>query len=121
MSYYAKVSNGVVLEVISADDTYIQHHLLGDGEDWVQTSYGSRGGVHYGPDGQPDGLPAFRANYAAIGGTYDVVNDVFYNPQPYPSWVLSGDPAWVWEAPIPYPETGGPYTWDEATLSWVLI
>lgn len=121
MAHYAKVSGSTVLDVIVADETYIQHNLLADGEDWVQTSYGSSGGIHYGPDGKPDGLPALRANYAAIGGTYDVVNDVFYNAQPYPSWHLSGAPAWQWEPPVPYPDAPGQYVWDEATLSWVLI
>lgn len=119
MAHYAKVLDGKVLEVIVADDLYIRHHLLGGGEDWVQTSYGSSGGVHYGEDGKPDGLPALRANYAAVGGTFDYENDVFYDKQPYPSWVLSGAPAWQWEPPVPYPSTPGQFQWDEATKSWI--
>ena len=26
-----------------------------------------------------------------------------------------------WEAPVPYPDDGKTYIWDEATLSWVLV
>ena len=47
-------------------------------------------------------------------------DDVFYAPQPYPSWTISA-PTWIWQAPTPYPTDGKIYTWDEATLSWVEI
>lgn len=118
MANYAQVKNGIVVEVIVADQSVIDSGLFGDG--WLQTSYNTRGGVHYGQDGQPDGLPALRANYAGIGYTYDEINDVFYSPQPYPSWTIEA-PTWIWTAPVPYPEDGHMYTWDEATLSWVLL
>jgi hypothetical protein len=118
MSNYAKVLNGLVLEVIVADADFIKTFKDTNPGTWLQTSYNTRGGVHYGADGQPDGGVAFRANYAGIGYTYDSVNDVFYAPQPYPSWVLNTQ-TYLWDAPVPYPTTGGPYTWDEATQSWV--
>lgn len=125
MSYFAKVPNivegkGIVTDVISADDSIIQSGALGDPFTWFQTSYNTRGGVHYGSDGKPDGGIALRANYAGIGGTYDSVNDVFYDAQPYPSWAISA-PTWLWQAPVPYPNDGKSYYWDESTLSWVLI
>ena len=66
-----------------------------------------------------DQSKALRANYAGLGYTYDAVNDVFYAPQPYPSWTISA-PTWQWQAPVPYPNDGKNYVWDEATLSWVL-
>jgi hypothetical protein len=59
---------------------------------------------------------SFRAHYAGIGYTYDADNDVFYAPQPYPSWTL--DEAWNWQPPVPYPDDDGQYVWDEVTLSW---
>jgi hypothetical protein len=118
MSNYAKVLNSKVLEVIVADASFFDTFVDTSPGTWIQTSYNTRGGVHYGQDGQPDGGVALRANYAGIGYTYDAINDVFYAPQPYPSWTISA-PTWLWEAPVPYPSTGGPYTWDEATLSWV--
>jgi hypothetical protein len=119
MSNYAKVLNGLVLEVIVADASFFDTFVDTSPGIWLQTSYNTRGGIYYGQDGQPDGGVALRANYAGIGYTYDAINDVFYAPQPYPSWIISA-PTWEWQAPVPYPSTGGPYIWDEATLSWVL-
>ena len=111
MSHFAQVANGKVVNVIVAEQDVIDSGMFGTG--WVQTSYNTRGNVHYGQDGQPDGGIALRGNYAGLGYTYD--NDAFYSPQPYPSWTLSSD--FLWEAPIPQPE--GMYTWDEATLTWI--
>jgi hypothetical protein len=67
-----------------------------------------------------DQSKAIRANYAGIGYTYDQTNDVFYAPQPYPSWTISA-PTWQWQPPVPYPDDGKIYIWDEATLSWVEV
>ena len=65
-------------------------------------------------------LVALRGNYAGIGYTYDRANDVFYAPQPYPSWVISA-PDWTWKAPVAMPTDGKQYTWDEATKNWVEV
>jgi hypothetical protein len=122
MSNYAKVLNAQVLEVIVADASFFDTFVDTSPGTWIQTSYNTRGGVYYLPNSNtpsPDQSKALRANYAGIGYTYDQVNDVFYAPQPYPSWTISA-PTWLWEAPVPYPTDGGNYTWDEATLSWVL-
>ena len=118
MSNYAKVLNAKVLEVIVADASFFDTFVDTSPGTWLQTSYNTRGGVHYGQDGQPDGGVALRGNYAGIGYTYDSVNDVFYAPQPYPSWIISA-PTWEWQPPVPYPSTGGPYTWDETTQTWI--
>ena len=130
MSYFARVptltsGKGIVDDVIAAGQDVIDSGLFGDPSLWWQTSYNTFGNVHYGPDGQPDGGAPLRANYAGLGYTLDTtfvqdgVTGVFYAPQPYPSWTISA-PTWLWEAPVPYPSTGGPYIWDEATQSWVL-
>jgi hypothetical protein len=37
--------------------------------------------------------------------------------QPYPSWTWNGE---IWEAPVPYPEGGGSYVWDEENQEWVV-
>jgi hypothetical protein len=131
VSYFAKVQEitngkGIVNDVISANQSFIDSGEGGDPSLWWQTSYNTHGNVHYGQDGQPDGGVALRANYAGIGYTLDttVVQDgvigVFYAPQPYPSWILDTQ-TYCWQAPIPYPTSGGTYIWDEATLSWVKI
>jgi len=119
MSLFAEVKNGIVQQVIVADQEFIDS--LSNPEEWIQTSYNTRGGIHYAPNSNtPDGGVALRANYAGIGYTYDVINDVFYAPQPYPSWIISS-PTWLWEAPVPYPDDGKKYEWDENTISWVLM
>jgi hypothetical protein len=66
---------------------------------------------------------SFRGNYAGVGYIYDEVNDVFYRPQPYDSWILNTN-TWDWEAPIPLPEDADGnigYDWNEETQSWDLI
>lgn len=119
MSLFAEVKNGIVQQVIVADQEFIDS--LSNPEEWIQTSYNTRGGIHYAPNSNtPDGGVALRANYAGIGYTYDVINDVFYAPQPYPSWIISS-PTWLWEAPVPYPDDGKKYEWDETIQNWVLF
>lgn len=74
---------------------------FGEETNWVQTSYNS----------------TFRKRYAVIGGFYYPPKDAFVGKQPFPSW--SFNPETVdWEAPVPMPSEGGPYIWDESTLTW---
>ena len=97
MSNYAKVLNGKVLEVIVADADFFKTFKDTSPGTWLQTSYNTRGNVHYGQDGQPDGLPPFRGTYAGIGYTYDQANDVFYAPDPGEGYVLDTQ-TWLWVA-----------------------
>jgi hypothetical protein len=120
MSHFAKIQNGVVTEVIVAKQDFINSGLVGPASEWVQTSYNTRGGVHYGEDGQPDGGTALRGNYAGIGYTYDSAHDVFYAPQPYPSWTLNNT-TWLWESPVPYPTDDKTYQWNEEQRNWVEV
>ena len=108
MSHFAKIENGIVTNVIVAEQEFIDTQ---DGT-WVQTSYNTRGSVHYGQDGEEDDGVALRGNYAGIGYTYDSTNDVFYVPKPYASWTLNTS-TWYWEAPISLPDDGKDYIWDE--------
>ena len=118
MAHFAKVINGIVSTVIVAEPEFFNTFCDTSPGTWLQTSYNTHGGVHYGQDGQPDGGVALRANYAGIGYTYDSVSDVFYAPQPYPSWTISA-PDWIWKAPVPMPEDGKLYIWDEPIINWV--
>jgi hypothetical protein len=108
MSHFAKVENGIVTQVIVAEQDVIDSGMFGTG--WVQTSYNTKGNQH--PENRP-----LRGNYAGIGHIYDATNDVFYAPQPYASWTLNQS-TWLWEAPIPYPTDSKRYYWDETTISW---
>tara|TARA_R110000796_G_scaffold159263_1_gene276033 strand:- start:120 stop:461 length:342 start_codon:yes stop_codon:yes gene_type:complete len=113
MAHFAKVIDGIVTQVIVADQSFIDN--LDDSALWVQTSYNTHGGVHSG-----GGTP-MRKNYAGIGMTYDATRDAFYDPQqPYPSWSLNDDSC-LWEAPTAYPDDGLIYGWDEESTSWVQV
>jgi hypothetical protein len=124
MSHFAKIENGVVTFVTvgrQEDDGREQELCDRTGDTYRQTSYNTRGGVHYDPEtGEPseDQSKALRKNYAGIGYTYDEQRDAFIPPQPYPSWVLDEDSC-LWESPVPYPTDGEMYSWDEASGQWV--
>jgi hypothetical protein len=121
MGHFAKVVDGKVTQVIVAEPEFFDTFVDSSPGTWLQTSYNTRGGVHFVPDSDTpseDQSKALRGNYAGIGYTYDQVNDVFYAPQPYPSWILNTQ-TYLWKAPVAMPKTGGPYDWDEATQSWV--
>jgi hypothetical protein len=120
MGHFAKVNNGKVEQVIVAEADFFNGFVDTSPGTWLQTSYNTRGGVHYGQDGQPDGGVALRGNYAGIGYNYDAQNDVFYAPQPFPSWTLN-QTSWTWEAPTPYPTDNKVYQWDEPTTAWVEV
>lgn len=111
MSHFAKVENGIVTQVIVAEQDVIDSGIFGHG--WVQTSYNTKGGQH--PEGRP-----LRKNYAGIGFTYDDQKDAFIPPQPYPSWLLDEETC-LWNSPVPYPTDDKLYSWDEKTTSWVQI
>lgn len=68
---------------------------------WRQTSYNGN----------------FRKNYAGTGYTYDVARDAFIPPRLFSSWTLN-ETTCQWEPPVPMPNDGNQYTWNEATLSW---
>ena len=120
MSHFAFVEDGVVRRVIVAEHDFINSGAVGNPEQWIQTSYNTRGGVHYGPDGRPDGKPALRGNYAGVGYIYDATLDAFYVPQPYPSWQLDTT-TFTWMPPILPPNDHQAWAWNEATFSWIEI
>jgi hypothetical protein len=110
MGHFAKVVDGKVAQVIVAEPDFFDTFIDSSAGTWIQTSYNTYGNQH--PENRP-----LRGNFAGIGFTYDKPNDVFYAPQPYPSWTLN-ESTWLWEAPTPMP-TDSLYKWDEPTLSWL--
>ena len=113
MAHYAKVNNGIVEQVIVAEADFFDTFVDSSPGQWLQTSYNTHANQH--PEGRP-----LRGNYAGVGYTYDATNDVFYAPQPYPSWTLN-ETTWIWESPVAYPDDGNIYEWDEATTNWVEV
>jgi len=101
MSHFAKIENGVVTQVIVAEQDFIDSGAVGDSSQWIQTSYNSN----------------IRKRYAGIGYTYDVDLDAFISPKPFDSWILDVESA-NWIAPVPLPQDEKMYLWSEETLSW---
>jgi len=135
MAHFAKLdSNNIVIFITVGRDEDNENDISArTGDTYKQTSYNTRGGVHYGQDGQPDGGTALRGNYAGFGYTYDTTHDVFYAPRPTDksglaceSWTVSA-PTWLWTPPTPYPtDVGTPeapkqYVWDEPSKTWELV
>jgi len=122
MSHYAQLDeNNVVVFVIHAKSNDKEDEFTeSTGDVWKQTSYNTYGGVHY-TDGEPsaDQSKALRFNYAGIGYSYDENRDAFIPPKPFESWILD-EGICLWQPPLPYPEDGGNYRWDEDLFSWEL-
>lgn len=119
MAHFAKLDEtNKVLEVIVVkndviiDDFGKENEELGvqflkqtfGWDHWKQTSYNG----------------AFRKNFAGINFTYDPVLDAFIPVKPYDSWLLNTDKC-LWEPPIPLPQDGQLYFWDETIKNWVLF
>lgn len=120
MAYFAQLDDAsLVINVIAVNNDTIDNlpfpesepigvafcqSLYGSDTVWKQTSYNSN----------------FRKNYAGFGFTYDSVLDAFIPPKPYPSWLLNTTTC-KWNAPVPKPQDGQIYYWDEATLSWIEV
>jgi hypothetical protein len=108
MAHFAEINeSGIVLRVLVVNNDLEYRGAdflandLGLGGTWVQTSYNGN----------------IRKNFAAIGDVYDAARAAFIAPKPFPSWVFN-ETTCRWDAPIPYPNDGRDYSWNEETLSW---
>jgi hypothetical protein len=110
MAHFAQVDeNNVVTQVLVVPDE--QEHRgqdflaidLGLGGRWIQTSYNGN----------------IRKQYAGIGFTFDEQADVFVAPRPYPSWNL--DENHDWQPPVPQPNDGLMYQWNEDKQDWEAV
>jgi hypothetical protein len=120
MSHFVKVVEGKVVNGIVAEPEFFETFVDSSPGQWIQTSYNTRGGIHYDPEtGQPsaDQSKALRKNYAGIGYAYDAQRDAFIPPQPFESWTLDEETC-LWNAPVPYPTDDKAYTWNEETQTW---
>jgi len=124
MSHHAQINeNNIVTQVLVTGDesspAIIEWLIETFGGTWIQTSYNTKGNIHYDSDGKPDGKEPLRYNFATIGGYYDSNSDAFYNVSPYPSWILNRN-TYTWEPPVPYPE-GQRAIWDEGIRGWTIL
>ena len=109
MAHFAKIVDGLVTEVIVAEQAFVDTQS----GTWIQTSYSTYGGVH------SDGGTPLRKNFAAIGYTYDSTADAFYAPRPYASWTLNSGTC-LWEPPTARPSDATKrYVWNEGSTAWV--
>lgn len=113
MAHFARIENGIVMEVIVIERDVLETGLWGDPANWIQTSYNTHGGQH--PEGRP-----LRKNFAGRGYTYDAQRDAFIPPKPFNSWLLD-EATCLWNAPTPMPTDGKMYEWSEETTSWVEV
>ena len=101
MSSYAKVNNGLVETVIEADSNFIKTLMGASSETWIETS------------------DSIMRNYAGIGYSYDATRNAFIPPRIFDSWTLD-EGTCQWIPPIPYPDDGRKYQWDEVT-QWDVV
>jgi hypothetical protein len=114
MAHFCKLENNIVTQVIVVANQEILDengqeseqkginfcsNLLGG--TWKQTSYNAK----------------IRKNYAGIGYTYDKYRDAFIPPKEFNSWVLD-EFSCTWKAPVPYPNDGKEYKWNESITNW---
>lgn len=89
MGHFAKVTNGIVTQVIVAEPEFFDTFIDSSPGQWIQTSYNTHGGQH--PEGRP-----LRKNFAGIGFTYDVERDAFIPPKPEGDYALDEETClWV--------------------------
>ncbi len=101
MAHYAKIVDGKVINVITAETSFFNTFYDDTPGQWIET--------------KEDG--SIRKNYAGIGFSYDSEKNAFIPPQPYPSWKLN-ESTCRWEAPTTYPDDGKVYLWNETSKAW---
>jgi hypothetical protein len=102
MSYYAKVNNGIVEQVIVADADFFETFVDSSPGEWIET-------FHTGE----------RKNFACVGFTYDHVRDAFIPPKPEEDAIFNEETCnWIYP-PVAYPSDGKRYRWDKPTKSWI--
>ena len=89
MGHFARVTNGIVTQVIVAEPEFFDTFVDSSPGEWIQTSYNTHGGQH--PENRP-----LRKNFAGIGFTYDAERDAFIPPKPEGDYALDEETClWV--------------------------
>ena len=124
MAHFAKLGKGNIVEqVVVVHNNVITdangqeqeqlgmdflNNIYGTNDVWKQASYNG----------------SFRKNFASVGFTYDQYRDAFIEPRPvgyddkiFYSWIFN-ETTCEWDPPVPYPEDGKIYIWDETNIKW---
>lgn len=124
MAHFAKLDDGrIVTEVIVISNEVLNNlsfpesepigvefckFLYGQDTLWAQTSYNA----------------SFRYNFAGIGYEYMPTagdgSGAFVPAKPYSSWTLNSS-TYKWESPVPQPDDGKAYFWDEEAQDWIPV
>lgn len=111
MAHFAQLDESkIVIQVVVTDnedpngDEGYQWLIENLGGQWVKTSFNG----------------TIRKNFAGAGFVYDETCDAFIPPKPFPSWVFIEETC-QWFPPIPKPDDGLKYDWDEESVSWVQV
>ena len=92
MSHFAKVRDGIVVDVIVAEPSFFASFVDTSPGQWIQTCFNTHGGVH-----ATGGTP-LRMNFAGIGYAYDTERDAFIPPKPADFWALN-EATCLWDPP----------------------
>ena len=108
MTTFAQVKSGTVINVIVAEQDFIDTIPPEENIEWIKTE---------------------PSNYAYMGGIYEKSSGVFCPPKPGIDWTLDSNNEW--QPPIPFPDTHDDtldlvdYYWDDTlyqkdkTQGWV--
>jgi len=99
MANFAKINNGIVEQVIVAEQDFIDTHKDTSPGLWLETS------------------DELRLNHAGIGYSYDATRNAFIPPRPFYSWTLN-ETTCQWDCPAAYPDDGKKYDWNETDQTW---
>jgi hypothetical protein len=131
MAHYAIINeNNIVINLhVGRNENEIALDSNGNPIDWEiyygakRTSYNSRVVIHDQSDGitpSNDQSKSFRKNFGQIGHYYDEDRDAFIPPKRFPSFIFN-EFSCTFEPPIPRPNDGMLYIWDEEVINWKLI
>ena len=113
MAHFAQINqDGIVVNVIVAEQDFIDSGAVGNPTTWIQTSYNTHGNQH--PENRP-----LRKNFAGIGYTYDRVRDAFIEC-PYGqlvSYLELDEVTCLWKIPTPE-DCPNVWKWNTTKHSW---
>lgn len=100
MPIFAVIENNLVVNRIVADSIEVIGLILPDAELVIEETETTGSGY--------------------IGAEYRSAKNKFVPMQPYQSWTWN-ERKFTWVAPSAEPADGGPFYWDEETLSWIAV
>jgi hypothetical protein len=120
--YFAHITdNDLVDDVVVVEESIDVTSLLSSihtGE-WIEAFNGYGNKMFDEITGETLDEPCPRYNRPGAGYSYLRDADAFVPPSPFESWILDTS-TYIWKPPIPMPEDGNEYSWNEKLQTWVL-